>query len=242
MQSTPARLAPPIAAVDQGLGALSDRIRRAARRSYWFSWFSWGFLISLSISTILVTYIYLEFAVTTVASTPSGVSTVTSGPWWAFPVGYLPSFVLLGLAVRELLLGRREARTGSPAPAGIPSTPASQSEGGWIAAVQQAQKSVTHMKNETDFSFVPLVLGVLALGEIGLSSLLLFTGESLAIGALAVVLVTVLGALAFILPLVPLYLIGRAWVRSYQTLLDRQVGDLSRLEAEFLWRFMGTPA
>jgi hypothetical protein len=42
--------------------------------------------------------------------------------------------------------------------------------------------------------------------------------------------------------LVPLYFVARSWVRSYQARLDREVGELSRLEAEFLWRFTGTTA
>ena len=42
--------------------------------------------------------------------------------------------------------------------------------------------------------------------------------------------------------MIPLYLLAREWIASYQTLLDREVGELSRLEAEFLWRFTGTPA
>jgi hypothetical protein len=224
--------------IDRGLATLSERIRRAARRSYRFSWFAWGFVFSIGLSVTLFALIGLYFAVTVTTMIPGGgTSSSTGDPVWAIPVALLPPVVLLALAVRELVVARREGLRGTP-PA-VPAThpPASQTEGGWVAAVQQAQKTVTHMKNETEFSFVPLVLGGFTVG--GLAALFLpasgaygwyLVGEfALGIGA----------ALALVLPL---YVLARRWIAGYQSLLDRQVGELSRLEAEFLWRFTGTPA
>jgi hypothetical protein len=233
--STPS--APSIAAVDRGLASFSDRIRGAARRSYWFSWLSWGFVFAVSACTVLLVLIDLEFAVTVTTTTASGTSTTTTGPWWGLPVAVAPAVALLALAIRELLLARREelrwvAVGGSPGTA-----PASASEGGWVTAVQQAQKTVTQIKNETEFSFLPLFLGMLGLGEIALGVSL----SGLNLGLFSFVWV-IGGAVPVCLLVVPLYLIARRWTRGYQALLDHQVSELSRLEAEFLWRFTGSSA
>jgi hypothetical protein len=222
--------------IDRGLASLSERIRRAARRSYRFSWFSWGFVFAIALSTGLFTLIDFYFQITTMTTFPGGSSSTSSDPWWAVPVALLPSVVLLALAVRELLVARREAARGAVPAVPSADAPASQTEGGWIVAVQQAQKTITHMKNETEFSFVPLVLGAFSVGG---AAALLLPAETLLMGYWVVVLLGVGAALVLVLPL---YVLARGWISGYQTLLDRQVGELSRLEAEFLWRFTGTPA
>jgi hypothetical protein len=212
----------PIATIDQELGRLADRLRGAVRWSYWFSGLAWAFGIGVLIG-LLIPYQTMEV-------TSSGTSS-TSGPGYTAPAVFLALIVVLACSVLILVLARREALTGDTP--GSSSLPVSRSEGGWVAAVQRAQKAVTRMKYVTEFSFLPLVWGTLLLGEWGISTLL--PGHVLqswwpAIGVVPVVL------LAF-----GLYLTSRHWIGSFQARLDRQVGQLSHLEAEFFWRFPGTP-
>ena len=97
----------------------------------------------------------------------------------------------------------------------------------------------THAKSEVEWSFVPLVLGWFGLAEfffIGVEQTLSNNATTVAI------LVGPLVALASLVLLWPLYLGAREWVVGYQSVLDRQVGELSRLEAEFFWQFAGMTA
>jgi len=213
----------PITAIDRDLGSLSDRLRGAVRRSYWFSVLAWAFGIAVAVGTLVP---YQTTKVT------AGGSTSTSGPAWTAPVFFLSLTVILVFAVLALLVARREALAGEVPRSSTPT--ATQSEGGWVAAVQHAQKIVSRMKHVTEFSFVPLILGTLVMGVWGVSALL--TGTRLEPWGLA------LGVVPVALLAGALYLISRGWIGSYQTLLDRQVGELSHLEAEFLWRFTGAPA
>jgi hypothetical protein len=212
----------PIATIDRDLGSLTNRLLSAARRSYWFSGLAWAFGIAVLVGLLV------PYQTTTVTS--SG-STSSSGPGWTVPVVFLSLTVVLALALLALLIARREALSGGSA--GSPAPAASQSEGGWVVAVQRAQRTVTVMKNVAEFSFVPLLLGTLILGEWGIS---VVVGTNLSAWW------PLIGAVPVALLAAALYLITREWIRSYQTLLDRQVVELSRLEAEFLWRFTGTPA
>ena len=240
MSSVPTPTGPPVAAVDLELGRLSESLRRAARHGRRLSWFSWGFVLLTPLGFVLL--VVLSIAAFNAAA--SGSSFLSTGGLlaWAVPVAFAPSFASLALAVREFLLARRETYDGWSSLVSADTPPASQSEGGWVAAVQQAQKTVTHIKNETELSFLPLVLGVLSLGVLAFETLLSPVLATAAVGDPGLILVAPLGGLALCVLLVPFYLSAKDWVESYQTLLDQQVRGLSQLEAEFLWRFTGTPA
>jgi hypothetical protein len=214
---------PPIAIVDQELGSLADRLRGAVRRSYWFSGLAWAFGIAVLVG-LLVPY-------RTVTVSSSGTSS-SSGPGYTEPIVFLGLIVVLACAVLVLALARREALTGEVPGSSAP--PVSQSEGGWVGAVQRAQRTVTRTKYVTEFSFVPLILGTLLLGAWGVSTLLVGTVADSWWPAVGVGPAVLLG--------VGLYLAGQQWIGSFQARLDRQVDELSHLEAEFFWRFPGIPA
>jgi hypothetical protein len=229
-----------IAGIGRHLSALEGGIRSGAQHSRRFSWYAWTFLFVVYVCLVLLSVIGFLFAVTTTTTSSNGsVSTTTTFPWWDPLVSAVPALVVLALAVREILRGRREQRgEAAPRRAGDSETTL-QSSPSWTETVQQCQQMVTHAKNEVEWSFLPLVLGLFSLVELlsfGFQSTL-----SPNLGA-AWVLVGPLTALPALALLWPLYRAARHWVVGYQSLLDRQVGELSRLEAEFFWRFTGTGA
>jgi hypothetical protein len=219
----------------QGIGihlsAAAGRIDLAARRSRRFSWYCWGFLFGTYAGLLVFDFVATLFAVVTTTTTSQGVSVTTTYPWWALPVSAAIPVALLLLAVREVVLGRRELR--------MPPTSTGTSEltVGWTETVQQCQRKITHAKSETEWSFVPLVLGLFSLTEI---CVFIFFDVISPTGPTTILIAPVVGLGALAL-LWPLYRAARKWIGSYQGLLDRQVGELARLEAEFLWRFAGTP-
>lgn len=156
-----------------------------------------------------------------------------------FPVSFLPAALLLTLAVREIIFGRRDARTGAsrvlPSRREAPSPPGA----GWTELVQRSQQLMTHIRSEAEIAFVPLVLGILgagnAVGPFLIASLFPLSFSD-------VYLVVYILPLPFLLLLIPFFLAGRGWTRSHQTLLDRQVGSLSHLEQEFFARYAGVTA
>lgn len=213
------------AAIDGGMKRLEDHIHRTARRSWRFSILSWIFGVAVAILLII--------PVQTTTMTSSG-GTQSSGPaWYAHPIVFLGFIALLAVIVLEFFLARREAldlRAGNPE-----NSPQPAREGGWVLAVQQSQKVLTRMKNVVEFSLLPLAFGLIVLGVAGVSDLA--GGMSLAqfwwllIGLVPTVV------------LVPsLFVLAHRWVGGFQQLLDRQVHELSLLEAEFIWRFAGKPA
>jgi hypothetical protein len=214
-----------MAAIDRSLGDLADRVRRAVRRSYWFSGLAWAYGVAVIVA--------LLFPGDTTVTTSNGA--IISGPWWMQPIG-LPIFlslnVVVGFAVHELLVARREALQESVAQSTSP--PSSPSEGGWIRAIQESQKAVTRMKYVAEFAFIPLTLGLFA--DVQFCVMYLLSGTSVA-GLSPYWFIP--GALPVFLLAVPLYIVARRSIAGFQTRLDRQVGELARLEAEFLWRFTG---
>jgi len=214
------------------LSAAERRIELAARRSRRFSWYCWGFLFGTYAGLLIFSYLGSAFAVVTTTTTSGGYSTTTTYPWWDLPVAAAIPVSLLLLAVRELVLGRRELRA--------PSTPAGDSELtlGWTETVQQCQRRITHAKSETEWSFVPLVLGLFSFSEFCVIVFFEFISPN---GSTLVILIGPIVGLASLALLWPMYRAARKWIGSYQGLLDRQVGELARLEAEFLWRFAGAP-
>jgi len=210
---------PPIAAIDRELRSLSDRLNGAVRWSNWFSGLAWAFGIAVFVALILP------------VQTTNGTSS-SSGPAYTLLAVLLAIIVLLALAVLALLLGRREALGGESPRASR--SPASQSERGWVVAVQQTQRMVTTTKQFAELSFLPLVLGTFVVGEWGISVLLRGTSLEAVSIPFGIVPAALLG--------IVLYLATRQWIGRFQALLDHQVGELSRLEAEFIWRFSGTPA
>ncbi len=223
-----------MAAIQGQLTRLGDSIRVAARRSRRFSWFSWGFVFALVGGYLLGAVLGLLFPVVTTTITDGGTSTTTTFPVWIIPVALLPAIVVLALAVREAILGRREGlQISSPPNPAAPQGPLVESAG-WTEQVRQSQQLITHMKNETEISFLPLFLGTLGLAEV-------LVGEAIAAssaGTLTILLVPLV-AVPFLLPLVPLYWVTRQWIRGYQAILNRHVGELTRLESDFFARFAG---
>ncbi|MGA8604291.1 MAG: hypothetical protein WB788_04405 [Thermoplasmata archaeon] len=217
----------------QGIGihlsAAAGRIDLAARRSRRFSWYCWGFLFGTYAGLLVFSILATLFQVVTTTTTSQGVSVTTTYPWWILPVSAAIPVALLLLAVREVVLGRRELRMPPTSPG------ASELTLGWTETVQQCQRKITHAKSETEWSFVPLVLGLFSLAEICVFIL----SDSISPNGNITILIAPVVGLASLALLWALYRAARNWIGSYQGLLDRQVGELARLEAEFLWRFAG---
>jgi hypothetical protein len=220
----------PITDVQGHLGVLVSRVRRAGRRAWRYSWFSWGFLIALYMGSV--------------AGAVSGLA--FPGLW--VPLGQvtflfflLPAIGLLALALRELLLGHRESRATSSDVVPKGGTVPIGSELGWTETVQETQKRLSQAKSEADFSIVPLAFGFLGLGSVVSGEFLLPLVAVSGGGFLELLAIFI--PIPFMLALVlPIYRAGRRWIAGYQSLLDSYVRDLSRLEAEFFWRFAGVPA
>ena len=232
MTASPGPTPPPvIASVQDALRVLALRVRAAAWRSYRFSWLAWGFLVATIAGEGLVVLAYL-LAVTTSTTSSGGIVTTSALPLWVVPVTQIPAAVVLGLAIRELLLARREAQ-GSPLSSYAPSLTAEEAENpSWTLLVQRAQQRITHAKSETDWSFPPILVGGLVFAELlivnvqPVGGVLYFLAFPFTAAVLSVVLWLI-------------YRVARRWIREYQTLLDRVVGEFATLESEFLWRFTG---
>jgi hypothetical protein len=214
------------------LSSVASRVDSAARRSRRFSWYCWGFLFGVYGGILVFSLLGTLFAVVTTTTTAQGTSTTSTYPWWDLPASAILPVGLLVLAVREVVLGRREQRV-LPTPTAEPDASPS-----WTETVQQCQRKITHAKNETEWSFVPLVLGLFGLVEFlaSLAAVTVLVGTNP-----LVVLVAPLIAFVSLIGLWPLYRGVRNWIGPYQRLLDQQVGDLAHLEAEFFWRFAGAP-
>ena len=228
-----------IAGVQDGLRELATRVRAATWRSNRFSWFAWGFLFAVAASEALIVLFLLLFPVVTTTTTSLGSSSTTTVPFWALPVALTPAVLTLGLAIRELLLARREAQ-GAPLSRFAPRPDAEElADPGWTLLVQKAQQRITQAKSETDWSFVPILLGGLGFAELVIGNAVLVFGLFSNLSIPLIFIIPATAAVSLVL-FWPLYRVARRWIRGYQTLLDRQVGDLSQLESDFLWRFVGT--
>jgi len=217
-----------IAALQGQMTDLVRRVRGVARRSNRFSWLSWGFLYAL--------YFGLVFGVLIGVAYPTFGAALGDG---LLSLCFLPALALLALSLRELFFGRREGlEPGLPPNAtwvGIPVEPAP----GWTEMVQQSQQLITRAKNEVDFSFLPLCLGALGFGAFLGFGLLRLVAPSIG-GWLGILDLVV--PIPFVLLVWPLYRTGRRWIGGYQSFLDRQVREFSRLESEFFWQFAGIAA
>ncbi len=213
------------------LSSAAAGIDLAARRSRRFSWYCWGVLFGTYAGLLIFAVVGALFQVVTTTTSSQGTSTTTTYPWWDLPVSMVIPVVLLALAVREVVLGRRETR------APPTTTGSSEMTVGWTETVQQCQRQLTHAKSETEWSFVPLVLGLFSLTEVSVFVVFdVFSSN----GTNTILVAPVIGLGSLVL-LWPLYRAARRWIGSYQGLLDRQVSELGRLEAEFYWRFAGNP-
>jgi hypothetical protein len=221
-----------VTGIGNHLSDLEGRIRALSRRTRRFSWLSWGllFAVYLGVAVWAIIAVYVTFAIA------SGGGTATTSAWWDVLVLFIPGGVLLYFVVREAVMGRREFSRGTTAPSPGDRPEPEPGSAGWTETVQRCQQRLTHAKSEVEWSFVPLVLGWFALVEFaaaGVQSVLVPWGNSI------FTLVDPVVAIGALLLLWPLYRYAREWVAEYQRLLDRQVGELSKLEAEFLWRFTG---
>jgi hypothetical protein len=226
-----------VEAAQAGLNESRRRVDAQVRRGRWFSWFCWGFLIAFALGEVLIVVFELVFPMVTTTVTSSGTSTSTTAPVWGPIVAFAPAVILLGLALRELILGRRESLRGSSSSSRA-ETDLSVAPP-WTEEIRIAQERLTRGASEIEWSFVPLVLGFLALGELAVSFALSGTGSSGSPSAL-LVLGPILGGLALgVLPIGPIYRAAKQWIRSGQERLELQSRELTLLEAEFLWRFAG---
>jgi hypothetical protein len=221
-----------------GLAESRRRVDAQVRRGRRFSWFAWGFLFAFGFGEVLVSLLFLLFPMVTTTVSGSGTSTTSAPPAWGVIVAFAPAAVLLGLAVRELVLGRREARGGPPP--GRTTDPDPSNAPPWIEEIRVAQQRLTRGASEIEWSFVPLVLGFIAFAELGVASGLASANFSGA--GLTFVIPSVAGLLIGIVPLWPLYRIAKQWIRAGQERLELQSRRLVQLEVEFLWRFAGSGA
>ena len=228
-----------IAEVGDHLTGLDARTSSLERRSRRFSWYSWLFLFATFTSFLLYGVLANAFEVTTTTVSASGITVTVAVPWWVLDVSLSPALAFVVLAIREVVLGRRE--TGSPTgPVGVPGAgDPTGSPLNWTEVVQRCQKRVSHSKSEVEVAFVAWVLGLFTLAEFYASSVLVNDYPGLATSS---ILVGPIVGLCSLVLLWPLYRYAKRWVAADQTVLDRQVGELSRLEAEFLWRFAGAGA
>lgn len=213
------------------LSTVAAQIDAAARRSRRFSRYCWGVLFGTFAGFLIFEALGTLFSVVTTTTTAQGVSITTTYPWWDLPVAMAIPVAFLVLAVREVVLGRRE-RWRRPT-----STGASALTVGWTETVQECQRKISHSKSEIEWSFVPLVLGLFSFTE----ACVIFLFDFIAPTATTTVLVAPVVGFGCLALLWPLYRAARRWIDSYQRLLDRQVGELAHLEAEFFWRFVGAP-
>lgn len=218
-----------------------DGAQELARHSRRASWLAWGFLYAAWGGFLVLVLTWLWFTTTTTTFGSGGtMTTVVPPPDWWIPVPFLPAAVLLLWAVSEIFAGRAASRAairGARAvsdPRDLPREPV-----GWTQQVVEAQKLLTAAKMETDWTFLPLAMGLLG------GTLALDEGVFDAVGGLASTVqlgLIVVGVALVSFALYLLYRVAREWVGGFQAHLDRQVRDVSALEAEFLWRFAGTPA
>jgi len=221
--------------------SILDTAKDLARRSRRLSWLSWGFLYAAYGGLVVVSLVTVYFGIQMMTTVPGGASSTSSvPPLWAYPLAFAPAIVLLVWAIHELFAGRAAAAAtlrGTSRPDAGASV-ASDETSGWTQQVVEAQKLLTTAKLETDWTFLPLGLGLVGAVVNSILALATVSGE----GTVYLLLAIVIG-LGILCPAVYLlYRVAREWIGSVQDRLDRQVREVSALEAEFLWRFAGSPA
>lgn len=221
--------------------SILDGAKELARHSRRASWLAWGFLYAAWGGFVGVVLFTLWFSTTLTTFGPGGeVVTNQPPPVWIYPILFVPAGVLLVGAIYEIFAGRGASRAAiRGAPGGALSSSGRDDPVGWTQQVVEAQKLLTAAKLETDWTFLPLAMGLLG------GTLAVDEAAFDAVGGLGAIYELGLIAVGVALVSVALYLlyrVAREWVGGFQAHLDRQVRDVSALEAEFLWRFAGTPA
>ncbi len=219
--------------------SILDGAKRVSRRSYWLSWFAWGFVFALYGGYFAMIYVFLAYPS---LGTSLLAGTVTGGLAFTLvsALAFLPCAAFLFASFYEIRQGRRDARrvlagVGASSGAG----PAEMGGTGWTPQVVEAQKLLSHAKSETEFSFLPLTLGMIGIGSIvglAIAGQLGWTGLANLFGSYGIAGVLT-AAIAY-----PLYRVAQGSVKSLQQRLDRQVQDVTELEEQFLARFTGSPA
>lgn len=231
------RAAASVAAAQAQLQEVDDRVTRHAQRSRRFSTFAWAFLFAVALGDAALSLIDLYVSVVTTTTGAAGTSTSSMPPEWGPFVAFAPAVALLGLAVREVVLGRR----GTPARRrgiGPADAPAAEETTPWIESIRRAQELLARAGRDAEWSFVPLALGLLSLGQIIAG----VAGAYALAASLPVAFLAVAGAaaVASLAVLWPLYRGAKQWLEADQALLERESRELGELEAEFFWRFVGT--
>jgi hypothetical protein len=214
-----------------GVRSLLERARSVARRSHRISWLSFGFLFAVYGGFFVLALLGVaDPVVTTTMTAGGGTATSTTWPTWGYALAMPPAIVVLALMVREFLRGRSELEGAPPAAA----PPTDGADEGWTRQAVEAQKLLADAKHETDSSLFPLAFAFLGLGEMaGLEGAFLLLPS---LSGLAFFIGLGLG-FAGLLLLIPFWRLARTWIGGNQTLLDRQVREVSELETAFLARF-----
>ena len=220
--------------------SILDGAQDLARRSRRVSWLAWGSFYAAYGGFLVLVLIGLFFPVPGSVTNAPGSSGPSIPPLWAYLVSFAPAGLLLVAAVRALFAARAAARAvtrGTPPDTARPRGP--DESPGWTQQVVEAQKLLTNAKVEVDWSVLPIAGSLLGLdGAVGLVIETATAGSSSLVPFLGVVL-----GLGFVCPVAYLlYRVGQQWIGGFQQHLDRQVREVSALEAEFLWRFAGSPA
>ncbi len=218
--------------------AILDGAQDLARRSRRVSWLAWGSFYAAYGGFLVLVLLGLFFPVP--GSVTNGSSGLSVPPLWAYLVSFSPAGLLLVAAVRELFAARAASRAVIRGVSPGPARPRGPDERpGWTQQVVESQKLLTNAKVEVDWSILPIAGCLLGLdGAVGLVVETATAGSASLVPFLGVVL-----GLGFVCPFVYLlYRIGQQWIGGFQQHLDRQVREVSALEAEFLWRFAGSPA
>ncbi|HTZ62211.1 MAG TPA: hypothetical protein VMC82_06205 [Thermoplasmata archaeon] len=218
-----------------------DGAKDLARRSHRLSWICWGFLYAAWGGVVLLTLLALVYPNwSATLESGGGLGMTSSPPLVDLPLAFAPAIALFCWALRELFASRRAARAairGTAANGRAPS--AGDVAPGWTQQVVDAQKLLTAAKLETDWSFLPLGIGLLGVDSTVTVALNPILGGPFSNAPYFVVGV---GAVAFCMALYFLYRVAESWIGGFQQHLDLQVRAVSALEAEFLWRFAGSPA
>jgi hypothetical protein len=225
--------------IQEHVVGLSRQIREAARQSRLFSWYSWGFVFAVFIGEGVWVVLGLLFPVVTTTLQPGGGSSTNfSPPVWGIPVAFAPCLLLLALAMRELWKGRQSTRSPGGASAPPLSAGVSDEPAGWTETVRQSQQLLTHAKNEVEFSFLPLVVGFLAIFELVALAIttVVAPASNFAFGVVAPIV-----TIPFLFLLYPLYRVAQRWIGHFQSLLEKEAKGLTQLESDFYWRFAGAP-
>lgn len=237
--ATPALEAGRVEGVIADVRSILDGAKRISRRSYWLSWFAWGFVFALYGGYFALIYVFLAYPS---FGTSLLAGTTTDGLTFALisSLAFLPSAAFLFASFYEIRQGRRDARralTGGGVPPGT--GPTEMGGTGWTPQVVETQKLLSDAKSETEFSFLPLTLGMIGVGSIvglAIAGELAWTGLANLVGSYGIAAVLT-AAVAY-----PLYRVAQDSVKSLQRRLDRQVQDVAALEEQFLARFTGSPA